>query len=317
MKIELEIKDPPGPPKHHEWEVRGYNHKSDIPGTYARACPTLGWGIADYYAPPGNSGCFYLEAVRTHHDDGVPIEITPLPTMPAHVERVEYHGQYMRPGDMGSADNYITYYIGDTEWSRISHIKAKFTDKKPANSALYYARVFYKKEKPAPTEKLPERDGWRFELDQGKWGMTKMEMLDIGCDSVLLWLCGCYCDMEHMVFNYGSKDTFYVPAFKLAKPAKKPENSPNAFGEDLLKFHKMERKCRDLEIKLERANKTNHHADYGDFTEHQVRELVADYCRSISLGYTGWGVTFITWLDIHEIAKHDKLHRLKRIKDKD
>lgn len=220
MKIELEIKDPPGPPKHHEWEVRGYNHKSDIPGTYARACPTLGWGIADYYAPPGNSGCFYLEAVRTHHDDGVPIEITPLPTMPAHVERVEYHGQYMRPGDMGSADNYITYYIGDTEWSRISHIKAKFTDKKPANSALYYARVFYKKEKPAPTEPLPERDGWRFDVSKGKWGMTREEMVETSCDGITGWISQLsiyHRQSPDKSWNYGLKDTFYIPAYKVAK----------------------------------------------------------------------------------------------------
>lgn len=54
-------------------------------------------------------------------------------------------------------------------------------------------------------------------------------------------------------------------------------------------------------------------ADYGDFTEYQVRCLVADYCRSVTLGLTGWGVSFKDWVELRGIAKHDKYHRLIKI----
>lgn len=56
------------------------------------------------------------------------------------------------------------------------------------------------------------------------------------------------------------------------------------------------------------------HADYGDFTEYQVRCLVADYCRDITVGLTGWGVPFTLWVELRGIAKHDKMHRLIRLK---
>jgi hypothetical protein len=56
--------------------------------------------------------------------------------------------------------------------------------------------------------------------------------------------------------------------------------------------------------------------DYGDFTEFEVRCLVAEYCRSITLGMTGWGVSFKVWLELHDIARHDKMSRLIRLHPK-
>lgn len=55
--------------------------------------------------------------------------------------------------------------------------------------------------------------------------------------------------------------------------------------------------------------------DYGDFTEYQVRCLVADYCRDITVGVTGWGVPFKVWVELRGIAKHDKMFRLIRIEE--
>jgi len=37
--------------------------------------------------------------------------------------------------------------------------------------------------------------------------------------------------------------------------------------------------------------------DYGDFTEYQVRCLIAEYCKSVTLGTTGWGVSFKAWVE--------------------
>ena len=53
--------------------------------------------------------------------------------------------------------------------------------------------------------------------------------------------------------------------------------------------------------------------DFGDFTEYQVRILVAEYCMSVTLGTTGWGVPFTAWVELRGIAKHDKLFRLIRL----
>ena len=154
MKIttETEIEDPPSPPKHHEWKQWGYGHKSKEKGNYARYSSILRyWEDVHYFKPFGNTTTYYLEAVRTHAEDGTPIGIAPLPEMPDHVEKLEYHGTHMKPEDMGDADNYITCYAGGTGW-RLAGIKYKYTDRSPVGSSHHYARVFYKKEKPAPTE---------------------------------------------------------------------------------------------------------------------------------------------------------------------
>jgi len=53
--------------------------------------------------------------------------------------------------------------------------------------------------------------------------------------------------------------------------------------------------------------------DYGDFSEYEVRRLVAEYCMSVTLGSTGWGLPFKVWVELHGIAKHDGLFRLIRL----
>ena len=55
--------------------------------------------------------------------------------------------------------------------------------------------------------------------------------------------------------------------------------------------------------------------DYGDFSEYQVRCLLAEYCRNITIGNTGWGVSFIEWLDIRGIAKHEGRKKLTKLED--
>lgn len=57
-------------------------------------------------------------------------------------------------------------------------------------------------------------------------------------------------------------------------------------------------------------------ADYGDFSEYEVRRLVAEYCMSVTLGCTGWGVPFKVWVELHGIAKHDGMFRLIRLPNK-
>jgi len=220
MKITTEIEDPPSPPKHHEWEARGYGWKDDKPSTYARYL-TLEkcWENSNSLQSMGNTHTYYLEAVRTHYDDGVPIELSPFPTMPDHVERVEYFGTHMELGDMGDADNYITCYVGGTDW-RLAGIKYKYSVRSPVGSGHHYARVFYKKEKPAPTEPLPERDGWRFDVSKGKWGMTREEMVETSCDGITGWISQLsiyHRQSPDKSWNYGLKDTFYIPAYKVAK----------------------------------------------------------------------------------------------------
>lgn len=53
--------------------------------------------------------------------------------------------------------------------------------------------------------------------------------------------------------------------------------------------------------------------DYGDFTEYQIRCLIAEYCRALTVGTIGWGVPFKSWVELRGIAKHQKLFQLKRI----
>jgi len=52
------------------------------------------------------------------------------------------------------------------------------------------------------------------------------------------------------------------------------------------------------------------HVDFGDFTEYQVRCLIAEYCKNVTLGTTGWGVSFKDWVELKGIAKHDGMFRL-------
>jgi hypothetical protein len=55
--------------------------------------------------------------------------------------------------------------------------------------------------------------------------------------------------------------------------------------------------------------------DYGDFTEFHVRCLIAEYCKSITLGTTGWGVSFKAWVELHGFAKHDGMFRLIKLEE--
>jgi hypothetical protein len=52
---------------------------------------------------------------------------------------------------------------------------------------------------------------------------------------------------------------------------------------------------------------------YGDFTEYEVRCLVAEFCRSVTVGTTGWGVSFNDWLWVRGIAENQGMFRLKRL----
>ena len=57
--------------------------------------------------------------------------------------------------------------------------------------------------------------------------------------------------------------------------------------------------------------------DYGDFSEFEVRRLVAEYCMSVTLGYTGWGVPFKVWIELQGIATHEGHFKLKRLEPRE
>ena len=63
------------------------------------------------------------------------------------------------------------------------------------------------------------------------------------------------------------------------------------------------------------GQKPRRNVDYGDFSKYEVRCLIAEYCMSVTLGCTGWGVDFKTWVEIRGIAKHDGMFRLIRLPD--
>ena len=53
--------------------------------------------------------------------------------------------------------------------------------------------------------------------------------------------------------------------------------------------------------------------DYGDFSEYEARCLVAQYVESVTVGTTGWGVSFRDWVELRGIAKPGKLFQLFRL----
>jgi hypothetical protein len=63
------------------------------------------------------------------------------------------------------------------------------------------------------------------------------------------------------------------------------------------------------------GRKPRREVDYGDFTQYEVRRLVAEYCMGVTLGTIGWGLSFKSWVELRGIARHDKMFRLIRIKD--
>jgi len=44
----------------------------------------------------------------------------------------------------------------------------------------------------------------------------------------------------------------------------------------------------------------------GDFSDYEVRCMVASYCRDITVGMTGWGVPFTVWVELKGLAKFEK-----------
>jgi hypothetical protein len=54
-------------------------------------------------------------------------------------------------------------------------------------------------------------------------------------------------------------------------------------------------------------------ADFGDFSEYEARCFIAEYCKEITIGSVGWGVSFIDWIEFKGIAKHEKMFRLIKI----
>jgi len=151
--IEIELPELPEAKKGHKWEIRGQGWRSKSLCDYAfiETKVNCKW-ITGYGTTKGQTGLFYAELVRTHREDGTPLEIPELPKMPDNVERVEYFGTGMKPKDMGDADNYICIAKSDKEW-QISTLLLKIKDKNPVGYTHYhYARVWYKKEKPKKTE---------------------------------------------------------------------------------------------------------------------------------------------------------------------
>lgn len=43
--------------------------------------------------------------------------------------------------------------------------------------------------------------------------------------------------------------------------------------------------------------------------------MVADYCRDITLGYTGWGISFTEWVELTGKAKFVPGEGLKKLDD--
>jgi hypothetical protein len=44
----------------------------------------------------------------------------------------------------------------------------------------------------------------------------------------------------------------------------------------------------------------------GDFSDYEVRCMVASYCRDITIGMAGWGVPFTVWVELKGLAKFEK-----------
>jgi hypothetical protein len=56
----------------------------------------------------------------------------------------------------------------------------------------------------------------------------------------------------------------------------------------------------------QRIHSKNRRPQNGDFSEYQVRCMVASYCRDITVGMTGWGVPFTDWVELKGLAKFEK-----------
>jgi len=154
--IEIELPELPEAKKGHKWEIRGLGWERKKPSVFAVLWLNDKYRSWDVFPEDAISNinplCIYAELVRTHREDGTPLDIPELPKMPDNVERVEYFGIGMKPDDMGDADNYICIKINDGHWD-LAGTKTTWINKDPVGLNNYhYARIWYKKEKPAPTE---------------------------------------------------------------------------------------------------------------------------------------------------------------------
>lgn len=52
----------------------------------------------------------------------------------------------------------------------------------------------------------------------------------------------------------------------------------------------------------------------GDFSDYEVRCMVASYCRDITVGTTGWGIPFTVWVELKGLAKFENgsLYKLEK-----
>jgi len=150
--IEIELPELPEAKKGHKWEIRGLGWESGKPCEYIFYVidhKNNHWSFASNIKTGGDNGTIYAELVRTHREDGTPLEIPELPEMPNNVERVEYFGTGMKHEDIGDADTYIFY---DREWNHVDILETGGAVNRPSGNNHHYFRVWYKKEKPAPTE---------------------------------------------------------------------------------------------------------------------------------------------------------------------
>jgi len=53
---------------------------------------------------------------------------------------------------------------------------------------------------------------------------------------------------------------------------------------------------------------------HGDFSDYEVRCMVANYCRDITVGVAGWGVPFTVWVELKGLAKFENgsLYKLEK-----
>jgi hypothetical protein len=43
--------------------------------------------------------------------------------------------------------------------------------------------------------------------------------------------------------------------------------------------------------------------------------LIAEYCKGVTIGTVGWGVSFKDWVELQGIAKHDGMFRLIKLEE--
>lgn len=66
--------------------------------------------------------------------------------------------------------------------------------------------------------------------------------------------------------------------------------------------------------KRQQIHGKNRRPKNGDFSDYEVRCMVASYCRDITVGMTGWGVPFTVWVELKGLAKFENgsLYKLEK-----